>query len=534
MPGDTRSTSFRAPLANAIDVELRRLERMIALAWVLISGLGVVLALTIAFTTAPKLGFPMAACAAVLLVLAIGSLAWLRVRPVTKRTPIIVIAVEGMLPWVCFAVLFFTQGAAYALASWVPPLVFAALVVAWVVRLQAMPPLVVSIIGAASYLVVYFLFVRPDVPRGAAHLILYDPPMQFSRAFTLVAAGALGTLVARELRRAIGRAEAQVRSEELFGKYRLVRKIGAGAGGSVHEAVYCPEGGFERRVAVKQLHDSLASEPALVEAFRIEAELGARLAHPNVVMIHDFGRHGGTFFMAMEFVDGLPLAKLAFRVRRASLSLSPAIVGHVARSVLRGLHHAHEGVRDASGKALHILHRDVCPQNLLVSRIGEVKVTDFGIARVLDRAEGAMTKTIAGHEAYMAPEQIDGRPLGLTTDLFAVGVVMWELLAGKRLFARENPAATLLAVATTIVPPITSVRSDVDAAWDAFFTRVLARDAADRFPSARAMLDALDTIDETRRDDAPAILGELVTRFAVETVETPVVEAETMKESHPD
>jgi serine/threonine-protein kinase len=532
MTEQSRSASFRQPLAHALDIELRRLERVIALGWAILGALGVPLALTIAFTTSSRLGFPMAICAAVLLALALGSLAWLRVRPVTKRTPILVIGIEGMLPWVTFAVLFFTQGAAYALASWVPPLVFAALVVAWVVRLQSRPPLIVSIVGAASYLAVYFVFVHPKVPYGPAHLILFDPPMQLSRAFSLVAAGVLGMLLARELRRAIARAEAQVRSEELFGKYRLVRKVGSGAGGSVHEAVYCPEGGFERRVAIKQLHDALASEPLLVDAFRAEAELGARLAHPNVVMIHDFGRHGGTFFMAMEFVDGLPLAKLAYRARRAGVAFSPAVIGHIARSVLRGLHHAHEGVRDASGKALHILHRDVCPQNLLVSRIGEVKVTDFGIARVLDRAEGASTRTIAGHEAYMAPEQIDGRPLGLTTDLFAVGVVLWELACGKRLFARDNVAATLLAVTTADVPRATSIRQGIDPAWDDFFASAMARDAIDRFPSAREMLEALDRIADAKGDDAAATLGELVVRFAVETAETPPpsLEAETLRE----
>ncbi len=516
--------------------ELRRLERVIALGWVILGALGVPLALTIAFTTSPRLGFPMAVCAAVLLLLALGSMAWLRVRPVTKRTPVIVIAIEGMLPWAMFAVLFFTQGAAYALASWVPPLVFAALVVAWVVRLQTLPPLVVSVVGAASYLIVYFVFVHDHVPHGPAHLILFDPPMQLSRSFSLVAAGVLGTLLSRELRRAIGRAEAQVRSEELFGKYRLIKKIGAGAGGSVHEAVYCPEGGFERRVAVKQLHAALASDPALVAAFRTEAELGARLAHPNVVTIHDFGRHGETFFMAMEFVDGLPLAKLVFRAQRAGIALSPSVVGHVARSVLRGLHHAHEGVRDASGNALHILHRDVCPQNLLVSRIGEVKVTDFGIARVIEivngHMEGASTRTLAGHEAYMAPEQIDGRPLGLTTDLFAASVVFWELLAGKRLFVRDNPAATLLAVTATIVPRITTIRSDIAPAWDAFFTRSLARDGGDRFQSAAETLDALDAIADAKSDDAAALLGELVVRFAADPapISSPALDAETMRE----
>jgi serine/threonine protein kinase len=146
--------------------------------------------------------------------------------------------------------------------------------------------------------------------------------------------------------------------------------------------------------------------------------------------------------------------------------------------------------------------------------------------------EGASTRTLAGHEAYMAPEQIDGRPLGLTTDLFAASVVFWELLAGKRLFARDNPAATLLAVTATIVPPVTAIRSDIDAAWDAFFARSLARDGADRFQSASETLDALDAIVDAKSDDAAATLGALVVRFAAEPapISSPTLDAETMRE----
>jgi len=392
-------------------------------------------------------------------------------------------------------------------------LLFAALIVAWVARLEPIAPIIVGVSGAVAFLVLYFVFVRAHVPTGPAHSILHDPPMQFSRAFSLAAAGALGSVVARALRSAIARADQTLRRTELFGKYRLVRKVGSGSGGSVHEAVYSPEGGFERRVAVKQLHPNLVSEPSFVEGFRAEAELGARLAHPNVVTIHDFGRHEGTFFMAMEYVDGLPLSKLSHRARTLEEPLSTDVVGHIGRGVLRGLDHAHEGVHDASGQPLHIMHRDVCPQNIMVSRIGEVKLTDFGIARILGEAGETSTRTIAGHEAYMAPEQIEGRG-GLPSDLFAIGVVLWELLSGTRLFARENPAATLLAVMSGVVPHITTVRDDIDPAWDAFFVRALARTAAERFPSARDMLEALDAIPGTRSNEASAKLGTLVARLA--------------------
>lgn len=505
------------PLETALDTELRRIERFIAYTWATLCAIGTVGALLVAATISTRLGLTMTALCVPTLLFFLVAARWVERRPITKRTPFIVTAFEATMPWAFFAALFFTQGAAYALSSWIPPLLFASLVVSWVARLQPTPPLVVSVVGAVAYLAIYFVFVHPNVPKGPAHLILHDPPMQLSRACSLVIAGVAGTLVAREVRRAIVRADKTVRREELFGKYRLLRKIGSGSGGSVHEAMYCPEGGFERRVAVKQLHAGLIPEPAFVEGFRTEAELGARLAHPNVVTIHDFGRHQETFFMAMELVDGLPLSKLAARARAQGIAFEPDVVGHIGRSVLQGLDHAHEGVHDAQGRPIHILHRDVCPQNLLVSRIGEVKVTDFGIARVLSQpGEAASTRTIAGHEAYMAPEQIEGRQL-LASDLFAVGVVLWELLVGKRLFARDNPAATLLAVMAASVPHVSSLRRDLDASWDAFLARALARECGERFGSARDMLAALDAIPNARSADAEAKLGALVAKLTTDS-----------------
>ncbi|HEY1956944.1 MAG TPA: serine/threonine-protein kinase [Polyangiaceae bacterium] len=524
--GEEARSSLRKPLENAIDVELRRVERSIARAWVVLAAAATVLSLVVAATIARRLGLVMAAINAGLTVVFVGAARWVDRRPVDRRTPLVVVAFEGAMPWVFFVALAFTQGAPYALASWIPPLVFAALVVAWVARLRPWPPVVVSIASGVAYLAAYFVFVRPRVPLGPTHLILYDPPMQISRAFSLVLGGVMGAFVARQLRRAIARADSVVRSEELFGKYRIVRKLGAGASGSVHEALYCPEGGFERRVAIKQLHAALASDEALVRAFRAEAELGARLAHPNVITIHDFGRHADTFFLAMEFVDGVSLARIALRSQREGLALPTDIVAHVLRCVLRGLEHAH---------AARVLHRDVCPQNVLISRAGEVKLGDFGIARVLDASgEGASTRTIAGHEAYMAPEQIEGGTLAKATDLFALGVIGWELLTGRRLFVRDNPAATLLAVTRAPVAAVSMIRPELGPAWDDFISRALERPIDRRFGSARAMLDALDAF-EPVHSETDAALGALAVRFASgeDTSKRLVDDEATMREAPP-
>jgi serine/threonine protein kinase len=514
-------STIRHPLENALDRELRRMERVIVRAWLALSVMGVVGALVIAVAISRRLGLTMAAMSVGIVALFALSHALLERRPLGKRSSPVSFAIEGVVPWAFFAALALTQGAAYALASWVPPLLFAALIVAWVARLEPIAPLVVGVTGAATFLAVYFGLVHPNVPTGPAHSMIQDPPMQISRAFTLVLAGGIGSAIARALRSAIGAADRTVRREELFGKYRVLRKIGAGSGGSVHEAIYCPEGGFERRVAIKQLHPNLLSEESFVEGFRAEAELGARLAHPNVVTIHDFGRGDETFFMAMEFVDGLPLSRLWHRAKLAGVAFAPAMVAHIGRSVLRALDHAHEGVRDAAGQPLRVLHRDVCPQNILVSRIGEVKLTDFGIARVLGQASETSTRTIAGHEAYLAPEQIEGRA-SIASDLFAVAIVLWELTAGKRLFARENPAATLLAIMAANVP-----KTD-DAAWDAFFERALARDPSRRFSSARAMIDALPP---SRAEGVEVSLGALVVRFSEQVATDPADSQETIKQT---
>lgn len=514
--GVSEKTVLREPLAVALNSELRRIERTIARSWVVLCVGGVIGGGVVAATIAPKLGLAMSVTSLPILVLFAVAARRLERRPLGQRLSVVVALLEGTVPWIFLAVLFFTQGAAYAMSSWIPPMLFAALLIAWVARLQTVPPLVVALSGAATYLAVYFLLLRGKLPQGAGHLILHDPPMQLTRAISLVIGGVLGAVIARELRRAIGRADATIRREELFGKYRLVRKVGSGGAGVVHEALYCPEGGFERRVAVKLLHESLITERAFVDGFRAEAELGARLAHPNVVTIMDFGRQADTFFMAMEYVDGLTLAKLSARAKKAGVSLGPDLVGHIGRSVLAGLEHAHSGVRDAHGMPLRILHRDVCPQNLLVSRIGEVKLTDFGIARVLGQAAAASTRTVAGHDAYMAPEQLAGEALTLQADLFAVGIVLWELVTGARLFARETPAATLLAVLGDPVMPVSAIRDDLNPAWDAFFAKALSRPVAGRFASAGEMMAALDAIGDSRSEQASARLGDLVTRFTAE------------------
>ena len=504
---------IRAELAEALDSELRQLDLRVAQAWCLLCAGGVVGGLGVAFAGISRsLGVVCAFASAAMLV-PFGAAAFvLRRRALPRPLARALIGLEALLPWSFLALLVVTQGPAYALASWLPPMIFAGVIVAALARLQPLAPVVVGVVGAAAHLGVYAALAHPSLDPDTP-LLFAKPALQVTRALSLFGTGLVASFVTRYLRRAIGRAESKVRTEELLGKYRLLEKIGAGGAGIVHAALYRPEGGFSRRVAVKILHPHLAVEPAFVEGFRREAELGARLAHPNVVTIHDFGRHEGVAFIAMELIEGLTLARLLSRAAAANVPLPIHVATHVARSALDGLEHAHEGVRGDDGAPLRILHRDVCPQNILVSKIGEVKLNDFGIARVLGAAGAAQTQNVAGHEAYMAPEQARGTEMTVRTDLFALAIVLWECLAGRRLFARATGAATLVAMLEDPIPPIAVVRPDLAASYNDFFERALARDPSARFASAREMSEALLALPGAR-GDAAADLGALVVRFA--------------------
>jgi len=503
-------TALREPLDRALEEQLRRTDLVVVRVWRALFSAGVVFALAVGIAMSHALGLWMAFASALLATWFTFEARW-RVRGSPGRLHVVAsTVVESAIPWIALGLLVPTQGSSYALASWVPPLLFGALVVASVARLRPWLPLAVGVASSAAFLLCYFAVVRPALPPSFRDLPPYDVGMQLSRALSLVFGGALGMLVSRGLRIAIGRAESDVRSRDLFGKYRIVRQVASGGMGTVHEAIYCPEGGFERRVAIKRVHAHLLEQPEALEAFRREAELSARLVHANIVQVFDFGRVGETYFLAMEYVDGLTLHSLMRRLFAAKRPLPDATVAHLAREILAGLRHSHEGARGGDGAPLRIIHRDLSPANVLLSRSGEVKISDFGLARALRDAESTRTKHVAGHVGYMAPEQILGHPLDPRCDLFGLGVILWELLAGRRLFVRENESATLYAMVNEPVLPITTVRSDLHPSWGPFFEQALARDPDRRFASAGDMAAGLEAVQlGSDRHDARE-LGELV------------------------
>jgi serine/threonine-protein kinase len=506
---------LRDPLDAALSREILRLEIMVARAsQALYLGFFFV-SIGFALTVSAHLGLLFAvACASYLAWYSLLARAYGRSGGGTALR-VAATVVDSTAPWVFALGLLFAQGATYALSSWIPPFLYCALLVGAVVRLRPVTALVFGLSSGLLFPLFYFVLAHGRLRGAEAQSIVYQPTLQWLRTILLVLAGVLAALVTGGLRRVVGRAEGAVREADLFGKYRLVRKIASGGMGEVFEALYCPEGGFQRRVAVKRIHGHLAEQRRFVEAFRAEAELTSRLAHPSLVQVMDFGRIGPTYFLAMEYVDGVTLGALFGRLVASGERWSPGLVAHVGRELLEGLAYAHQSARGDDGQPLRVIHRDVCPSNVLVSRSGAVKLADFGVARALRDASTAQTRSVHGHVGYLAPEQASAAPVDERADLFAVGVLLWELLAGHHLFLLDSDAASLMALTSREVLPISALRPDVGAGWDAFFGRAIARDPSGRYETAREMLRALDELPGARDERAAERLAVLVSEVTV-------------------
>ncbi|MFO0686743.1 MAG: serine/threonine-protein kinase [Sandaracinus sp.] len=313
-----------------------------------------------------------------------------------------------------------------------------------------------------------------------------------------------------------------------FGPYLLVREIASGGMATVYEAVREGEGGFRRKVAVKRIHPHLARDRAFADMFLDEARIAARIAHPNVCQVLDYGRHQGESFLAMELLDGHTLSQLLSALVRRSAGEGtahvPLVLGILAECA-EGLHAAHE-LRDDHGMPLDVVHRDVSPQNLFVTMDGEVKVVDFGVATARDKNHRTETNEIKGKLAYMSPEQAAGR-VDRRADVWALGVVLWEALTLRRLFRRGTQPETLAAVERDPIPRPSEVLPGLPPALDDIVMRALERDTARRTPDARtlalALHDALETFGGTSpRTARAAIMRDLFPPGAEpETAELP-------------
>jgi serine/threonine protein kinase len=269
------------------------------------------------------------------------------------------------------------------------------------------------------------------------------------------------------------------------GRYRLGPRLGTGGMAEVFRATLVGAEGFERTCALKRIAPELSADADFARMFIDEARLSAQLHHTGIVATLDFDRDtDGRLYLTLELVEGCTLRHLM-----ESGPLPIGLAAHVAAELLAALAHAHE-LRDPHGKRLLIVHRDVSPHNVLVSWEGEVKLGDFGLAKAYGAAGAVHSGSLRGKVAYMSPEQARREPLDERSDLFAVGVILHEMLSGRRLFGGTQ-VESFARLLTMAIPSVCALRPDVPPALDTVVARLLERDVNRRPPSARAALDEL-------------------------------------------
>jgi eukaryotic-like serine/threonine-protein kinase len=283
------------------------------------------------------------------------------------------------------------------------------------------------------------------------------------------------------------------------GRYALGEAIAAGGMATLHLGRLVGSAGFARTVAIKRLHPHLCLDPNFVESFADEARLAARVRHPNVVPTLDVVRAENELLLVMEYIDGDALSAL-FKEHMAQKKPIPLpIVIAIVSEMLHGLHAAHEA-KSETGQPLGIVHRDISPQNVLVGADGVARLVDFGIARATNKVGSTGEGDVKGKLAYMAPEQIRRERVTRQTDIFAAGVVLWELLTGTRLFTADHPGATVEKILVGWVAAPSTLAKDLPRALDDIALRALDSDPNNRFETAREMAVALE-------DALPRALG---------------------------
>jgi serine/threonine-protein kinase len=274
-----------------------------------------------------------------------------------------------------------------------------------------------------------------------------------------------------------------------FGKYTLVAKLATGGMAEIFLARLSGAAGFEKLVCVKRILPHLAKDQNLVGMFLAEAKIAAQISHHNVCQVFELGEIDHRYFIAMEYLEGVPFS--CFRRRDMyPPPPDPRLVAGLGVQACEGLHHAHQ-LKRADGSSLEVVHRDVSSNNLFATTDGIVKVLDFGIAKVQDASVRTSTGSVKGTYAYMAPEQLRGEQLDRRTDVFAIGIVLWELFARKHLFKRETDFLTFQAITQDPIPDVSEFRPDVPPQLADAIARALSRNREDRFPSARAMAEEL-------------------------------------------
>ncbi len=414
------------------------------------------------------------------------------------------VLIEVSIPAVIFVLDVSFKGPAYALTA--PPLVLWSVLIG-LSGLRFSPTLAVfaGALASIEYLVVYAMCVDPPALRiQSLGLVTLEPSFILIRSFFLLCAGVLAAIVASRYLAQASAALRAIRERDFFGKYILHDRLGSGGMAEVFRATYSPEGGFKKTVAVKRIHLEHAIDASFVEMFRLEAKVGSLLTHPNVVQVLDFGRHQSSYYMALEYVDGVTVSDI---IRAHGNTLPQAAVAYLGAEMAAALAYIHSRVSE-SGEALRLVHRDVNPPNVLVSKIGEVKLSDFGIASIVGRPQMTQAGYVRGKAAYMSPEQVRGEGFDGRADLFALGVTLHELLTGQPLFPKVVAPAAREGM---VLPPLRG-RDDVSPQLEDIIKGLLAFDPVQRTPTGDVLRNQLLGL---AGDAAPFPHGQSLLRKAV-------------------
>src|SRR5688572_13948584 len=278
--------------------------------------------------------------------------------------------------------------------------------------------------------------------------------------------------------------------QEVFGPYIVHERLGVGGMATVHRAKERGIEGFERIVALKRLLPHLAEDATFVKSFVREAKLASLLQHANVVQLYELGRVGTTYFISMEYIDGRDVRRILRQARKVTGPPTINVTLSLLIQLCDALDYAHTRT-DEDGTPLGIVHRDVSPSNLLVTRSGHLKVIDFGIAKAQAQQLRTQTGRVKGKLAYMAPEAISGKELDARSDIFSAGVIAHELLTARPLFASKNEYQTLLKVQKGDILPPSTFNQACPPELDAIVLKALARDASARYVNAAEMREEL-------------------------------------------
>ncbi|MDB4976759.1 MAG: serine/threonine protein kinase [Myxococcaceae bacterium] len=300
-----------------------------------------------------------------------------------------------------------------------------------------------------------------------------------------------------------------------FGAYTLLRRLAVGGMAEIYVARTIGLGGFEKLAALKLVHPHLSADPQFVRMLIDEAKIVVLLTHANIAQVFDLGCIDGTYFIAMEYVDGVDVQGLSRAAERLGRSLDVPVCCFVVAELLNGLDYAHRK-RDPNGRPLGIVHRDISPQNVVVSRGGEVKLVDFGIAKTNLRAERTEVGVIKGKYGYMSPEQAWADPTDRRSDVFSAGVMLYELLTGSVLYTAKSVAELIAKVRRAEIPSPSSVRPDIPEELSSIVMRALALEPSDRYQTALEMGDALR---EYLYQQGDSLSGARLGRYVAELLE---------------